>query len=99
MANTICYKCTCFGNDCSGMDTSFTGCVYYKKGKYKSAASQGAYIDRLRTKYPFRIFARGYEAVLCGVQPLLEGQETPIYRFPGGDSLVDDVEIKNVIEW
>jgi len=72
---------------------------YISTAEYKKAESQGAYIDRLRTKYPFRIFARGYEAVLCGVQPLLEGQETPIYRFPGGESLVDDVELKNVVEW
>lgn len=67
--------------------------------KYKKAESQGAYIDRLRTKYPFKIHARGYDAYLVGVQPLLEGQETPIYRFPGGDSLVDDRELANVVEW
>lgn len=65
----------------------------------KKADSQGAYIDRLRTKYPFRIHARGYDAYLVGVQPLLDGQETPIYRFPGGDSLVDDRELTNVVEW
>jgi hypothetical protein len=34
-----------------------------------------------------------------GVQPLLEGQETPIYRFPGGDSLVSNIELQNVVEW
>ena len=67
--------------------------------QYKKADSQGAYIDRLRTKYPFRIHARGYDACLVGVQPLLDGQETPIYRFPGGDSLVDDRELTNVVEW
>lgn len=55
--------------------------------KYKKAESQGAYIDRLRVKYPFRIYRESepeYTAVLCGVQPLLEGQEMPLYRFPGG---------------
>ncbi len=67
--------------------------------KYKKAESQGAYIDRLRTMYPFHIFARGYDAYLCGAQPLLEGQQSPIYRFPGGVSLVDDVELENVVEW
>ncbi len=67
--------------------------------KYKKAESQGSYIDRLRTQYPFRIRARGYEAVLVGVQPLLEGQQTPVYRFPGGDSLVSSTELENVVEW
>ena len=55
--------------------------------KYKKAESQGAYIDRLRTKYPFRICRVAepeYSAVLAGIHPLLEGQEVPLYRFPGG---------------
>lgn len=54
--------------------------------KYKNACSKGAYIDRLRVKYPFRICREAepeYAAVLVGVQPLLEGQEIPIYRFNG----------------
>jgi len=68
--------------------------------KYKKAESQGAYIDRLRTMYPFRIIAHGgYEAVLCGVQPLLEGQQSPIYRFPGGPCVVDVNEIEKIVEW
>lgn len=67
--------------------------------KHKLAESKGAYIDRLRTKYPYHIFARGYDAYLIGAQPLLEGQEEPIYRFPGGDSLVDRSELENVVEW
>ncbi len=56
--------------------------------KYKNAGSKGAYIDRLRVKYPFRICRESepeYEAVLVGVQPLLGGQEIPIYRFDGGE--------------
>lgn len=67
--------------------------------KYKKAASQGAYIDRLRTKFPFRIIADGYEAVLTGVQPLNEGQPLPVYRFPGGVKVVDPATIVNIIEW
>jgi hypothetical protein len=68
--------------------------------KYKKATSQGAYIDRLRTQYPFRIVAHGgYEAVLCGVQPLLEGQQAPIYRFPGGPSVVFPGEEEKILEW
>ncbi len=45
--------------------------------------------------YPLKIEARGgYTAYLVGEQPLLEGRCTPIYRFPGGDSLVSDCELK-----
>lgn len=70
---------------------------------YKKADSQGAYIDRLRVKYPFRICRKTekeFSAVLVGVQPLLEGQEIPLYRFPGGvcceDPFSNGIEI---IEW
>ena len=71
-----------------------------KMARYRKAKSQGAYIDRLRTMYPFRIIAHGgYEAVLCGVQPLLEGQQSPIYRFPGGPCVVDVNEIEKIVEW
>lgn len=66
---------------------------------YKKAESQGAYIDRLRTKWPYHIKARGYDAYLCGVQPLIGAQTAPIYRFPGGQSLVGDDEINNIVEW
>ena len=67
--------------------------------KYKKAASQGAYIDRLRTTFPFRIIVDGYEAVLTGVQPLNEGQPMPLYRFPGGVKVVDPSDIKEIVEW
>jgi hypothetical protein len=71
-----------------------------RMARYRKAKSQGAYIDRLRTMYPFRIIAHGgYEAVLCGVQPLLEGQQSPIYRFPGGPCVVDVNEIEKIVEW
>lgn len=71
--------------------------------KYKKAKSQGAWIDRLRTKYPFRICRTSepqYEAVLVGVQPLLEGQEMPIYRFDGDSCCIDlnDNGI-TILEW
>lgn len=70
---------------------------------YKKAPSQGAYIDRLRTKYPFRICRKSepqYEGVLSGVQPLMEGQQIPIYRFPGGTCCEDPFGrgIK-ILEW
>lgn len=71
--------------------------------RYKKAESQGPYIDRLRVKYPFRICRESepeYQAVLCGVHPLLEGQEIPIYRFPGGDCCQDPYEAGiTIIEW
>lgn len=70
---------------------------------YKKAPSQGAYIDRLRTKYPFRIcrkFEPEHEGVLIGVQTLMDGQHAPIYRFPGGmcceDPYGDGIKI---LEW
>lgn len=67
--------------------------------QYKKAESQGEYIDRLRTQWPYHIFARGYDAYLCDVQDLNDGQYEPIYRFPGGRSLVSDSELDNVVEW
>lgn len=62
--------------------------------KYKKAASQGAYIDRLRTQYPFRICRISepeYEGTLIGVQQLspVENDVLPIYRFPGGQCCED----------
>lgn len=71
--------------------------------RYKKAESQGAYIDRLRVKYPFRICRISepeFEAVLVGVQPLLYGEEIPIYRFPGGSCCEDPFGngIK-ILEW
>ena len=53
----------------------------------KKAESQGAYIDRLRTKFPFKICRESepeYTGVLVGVQHLNDGQDVPLYRFPGG---------------
>ena len=67
--------------------------------KYKKAEPQGAYIDRLRTKYPFRIFHDGYEATLHGVQLLNSGQDLPLYRFPGGVKIVDPAAINKIIAW
>lgn len=60
-------------------------------------------IDELRKKYPLRICRIGepqYEAVLAGVQPLSNGKEFPMYRFPGGISCQDPFEpgIK-IVEW
>lgn len=53
------------------------------------------YITRLSQHYgwPIKIKARGYIAYLVGVQPLNGESPVPIYRFPGGDSIVDDSEM------
>lgn len=70
---------------------------------YKDAGSKGPYLDRLRVKYPFRICREiepGYEAVLCGIQPLMDRQEIPVYRFPGGECIEDPFSSGIVIlEW
>jgi len=69
--------------------------------KYKKAKSQGPYIDRLRTQYPFRIRTRGCDAYLIGLQPLPGRQHIPVYRFPGGDSIISRSELEEavVVEW
>lgn len=53
------------------------------------------YLERLLEKYPKHVFRDGYIGTLYDVQPLPNGDEAPIYRFPGGVSLVDEIEIAN----
>ena len=88
------------------------GCQMYDDGTIEWDGSTGGYfaedkktnkIDELRKKYPLRICRIGepqYEAVLAGVQPLSNGKEFPMYRFPGGISCQDPFEpgIK-IVEW
>jgi hypothetical protein len=52
-------------------------------------------VELLHEQYgwPLKIKARGYTAYLVDIQPLVEGRVAPIYRFPGGDSLVDKCEM------
>ena len=73
------------------------------KELYKDAGSKGAYIDKLREKYPFRICRTSepqFEAVLKGVQPLNDGDEIPIYRFPGGECCENPFDLSvTIIEW
>lgn len=71
--------------------------------KYKKANSQGPYIDRLRSQYPFRICRISepeYQGVLIGVQNLPYNDYIPLYRFPGGCCCEDPFSngIK-IIEW
>ena len=53
-------------------------------------------IEELSQRYgwPLKIHARGCDAYLVCAQPLNEGDPEPIYRFPGGDSLVSDYELR-----
>ena len=56
-------------------------------------------IDELREKYPYHIKAHGgHDAYLIGEQPLLEGRAAPIYRFPGGDCVLNLGDIEEIIE-
>lgn len=55
-----------------------------------------SYAEQLHERYgwPLKIHTRGYDAYLVDVQPLTNGCVDPIYRFPGGDSLVGEDELK-----
>lgn len=49
-----------------------------------------SYIDdimRAHPEWPRHIRHGEYVGVLIDVQPLLEGEAAPIYRFPGGDAV------------
>lgn len=53
-------------------------------------------LEAIAAKYhwPLRIRARGYVAILADVQGLNGGEKPmPIYRFPGGLSLVSESEM------
>jgi hypothetical protein len=50
-----------------------------------------------RTGWPLKISARGYIAYLAEEQKLNEGESVPVYRFPGGLSLVDECEMVEVL--
>ena len=55
-----------------------------------------SYAEELSARYgwPLRIHSRRYDAYLVGVQPLIDTKPAAIYRFPGGDSVAFDTEIK-----
>ena len=44
-------------------------------------------------EYPKYIDRDGYTGVFVRVDPGADGEEIPIYRFPGGESMADDSEI------
>lgn len=54
------------------------------------------FVEQLSEKYgwPLKINARGYIAYLCDMQQLNASEKPlPIYRFPGGRSLVSESEM------
>lgn len=55
-----------------------------------------SYLEELSTRYgwPLKIHSRGYDAYLVDLQPLTGGEVAAVYRFPGGDSVVSDDEIR-----
>lgn len=57
-------------------------------------------IEKMRKEgYPYRIKGKGsYQAVLYGIQPLLNGEYEAIYRYPGGTCCHDLEEIKAYFE-
>lgn len=62
----------------------------------KEYAEPKSFVDTISEQYgwPKKIKARGYIAYLCDIQPLNRGEKPlPIYRFPGGTSLVDECEM------
>ena len=54
-----------------------------------------SFAEDLSSRYgwPLKIHARGYDAYLTDVQPLLDGEVAPIYRFPGGETIVSESEL------
>jgi hypothetical protein len=54
-----------------------------------------SYAEQLHEKFgwPLKIKARGCTAYLVDIQPLACHDFAPIYRFPGGDSLVSESEM------
>ncbi len=55
-----------------------------------------SYVEELSAKYgwPLKIHSRGYDAALVWAQPLTGGKMAPIYRWPGGDNIAGDDEIR-----
>lgn len=55
-----------------------------------------SYVEEISAKYgwPLKIHSRGYDAYLSGVQPLADGEVAALYRFPGGESVVFEDEMK-----
>lgn len=56
-------------------------------------------LDRIAAEkgWPRKIHTRGHDAYLVDVQPLGKGDALPIYRFPGGDSVVFESELPSSI--
>lgn len=73
-----------------------------KACKERAACDQVPYdcpLDEPPLKYPRIIKESGYTAYFMEIQPLGDGLELPIYRFPGGSRCVDFPSACEVIEW
>ena len=70
----------------------------WNQGKSKEEALEMAKTSSTKTdvkasNYPKYVCRDGYIGTFQRVDPGVDGEEIPIYRFPGGDSMVDDGEI------
>lgn len=73
-----------------------------KACKERAACDQVPYdcpLDEPPLKYPRIIKESGYTAYFMEIQPLGDGLELPIYRFPGGSRCVDFPSACEVIKW
>lgn len=73
-----------------------------KACKERAACDQVPYdcpLDEPPHKYPRIIKESGYTAYFMEIQPLGDGLEMPVYRFPGGPRCVDFPGTCEVIEW
>ena len=89
----------CFQNFPSG---EYIPVEVLKKAEASTEAGDPSAEDQIHTLHrlygwPIKIHARGYDAYLSGAQQLTDGEMEPIYHFPGGHSLVDEVEMNAVI--
>lgn len=89
----------CFQNFPSG---EYIPVEVLKKAEASTEAGDPSAEDQIHTLHrlygwPIKIHARGYDAYLSGAQQLNDGEVEPIYHFPGGHSLVDEVEMNAVI--
>ena len=94
---TVTRCCANCQNTCDKNDFDFCEMWLFSEEKFNNGRTvdRKSHVELLSEKYgwPLKIKARGFIARLCGAQPLNEGDPRPIYRFPGGESLVDEREM------
>lgn len=55
--------------------------------------SKSTKTDVKASNYPKYVCRDGYVGTFQRLDPGVDGEEIPIYKFPGGESMVDDTEI------